>query len=234
MYLGLFMLIFLPMSAIYGQAYQYPILPGTEKWSTLDNHQAMVDACQIPIDILQKMTTKDLVETCVNYPLKTDLYSYSTIKEGIEKVASKFNGFKDLFKREDNYTYLFDFLGKSRTTIVKEIDSEMGNIEKGEIIYNISLVETLLSFDDILQHSNGKQKNALIELSRELLDFKMNSNGKFSNYSITSSALLLGIALQKVSPNTSISRNMEKFLAGKMMLDETILQEMNQMYKNSK
>ena len=51
------------------KGYRYPIIPGTESWNALRNHQQMVDACQIPEDVISKMTTSELNETIIAYPL---------------------------------------------------------------------------------------------------------------------------------------------------------------------
>lgn len=42
--------------------WDYPVKPGTEEWNQLSNHQEMIDICQIPIDILQNISTKDLLK----------------------------------------------------------------------------------------------------------------------------------------------------------------------------
>lgn len=50
-------------------AYNYPIKPGTSEWKTLTSHDQMQRVCQIPDATLKSMSTTDLIETCLNYPL---------------------------------------------------------------------------------------------------------------------------------------------------------------------
>lgn len=83
------------------KGYRYPIIPGTESWNTLRNHQEMVDACQIPEDIISEMTTSELIETIIAYPLYTDMYAYDNWDNGFEIVKQHFNGFDELESRKD-------------------------------------------------------------------------------------------------------------------------------------
>lgn len=43
------------------ESYQYPVVPGMEEWAKLGSLQEMAEACQIPEEILSKMTTEALV-----------------------------------------------------------------------------------------------------------------------------------------------------------------------------
>jgi len=95
-----FFTILLYPIVMFGQTWDYPIKPGTEKWKNLTTSQAMIDVCQIPEDILQNMNTVDLIQTCLNYPLKGNVYAYANVKDGIEHISLQFNGFKELLLRK--------------------------------------------------------------------------------------------------------------------------------------
>lgn len=83
------------------KGYRYPIIPGTESWNALRNHQEMVDVCQIPEDVISEMTTSELIETIIAYPLYTDMYAYDNWDDGFEIVKQHFNGFDELESRKD-------------------------------------------------------------------------------------------------------------------------------------
>ncbi|MFZ3101985.1 MAG: hypothetical protein WA113_07270 [Desulfitobacteriaceae bacterium] len=87
-------------------SYQYPVKGGTEEWKKLNSHAEMLDVVQIPENILKKMTTAELVETVLNYPLYGDMYSYDTFQQGIESIIIQFNGLSELLKRDDAGTVL--------------------------------------------------------------------------------------------------------------------------------
>lgn len=81
--------------------YQYPVTPEMEEWKTFQSLDEMIDACQIPNDILRHMSTENLIESVLDYPLAINLFAYDTPKEGIEKLSSYFNGLQELKIRDD-------------------------------------------------------------------------------------------------------------------------------------
>lgn len=201
--------------------WDYPVKPGTEEWNQLSNHQEMIDICQIPIDILQNISTKDLLEICLNYPLKIDLYAYSTLEEGIRRTSSHFNGFKEFLQRKDNFSSLYAYMKESKFN--ETVESKKSVLEKGEAIVMNSIVETFLSFNDVLQNSDQKQQDELIALSANRLRYKTQNKDKFSNYATTSSALLLGKLLQKSAKSFSIPQEVDSFLKNETTVNEEII-----------
>lgn len=88
--------------------YEYPAQPGTEEWSALNGRIEMAEACQIPEEILENMTTEALVYTVLNYPLMIDIYAYDFYSEegdsyllAMESIATEFNGLQELKQRTD-------------------------------------------------------------------------------------------------------------------------------------
>lgn len=88
--------------------YEYPAQPGTEEWSALDGRSEKAEACQIPEEILENMTTEALVYTVLNYPFMIDIYAYNYYSEegdsyllAMESIATEFNGLQELKQRPD-------------------------------------------------------------------------------------------------------------------------------------
>ena len=52
--------------------WDYPVKPGMEEWRQLQSHTEMVSVCQIPEEILSSLSTEDLAELCLRYPMYTD------------------------------------------------------------------------------------------------------------------------------------------------------------------
>ncbi len=71
-------LLFLSISTFAQQQtntpYDFPVKPGSEQWAAFTTGQQMVDACQIPEDVLSQLSTEALAETCMNYPLYSNIY----------------------------------------------------------------------------------------------------------------------------------------------------------------
>lgn len=87
-------------------AYMFPITPNSEEWNTLGTAEEMREATQIPKGLLKMMSTEELIVMIENYPLLCDLYAYSSLQEGYERVKAQFNGIEELLSRQDSYSEL--------------------------------------------------------------------------------------------------------------------------------
>ena len=98
------------------EPYQYPVVPGTEEWDEFKSLQEMIDASQIPEDILKNMTTKALVESVINYPLAINICAYADLgaghMEGLKNVSEYFNGLPELYSRADAIEELDKFTSR--------------------------------------------------------------------------------------------------------------------------
>ena len=77
--------------------YKFPLKPGDEGWKSLKTHVEKVNVIQIPDSILVSLTTGDLIQTCMNYPLFIDMFAFNSSQYGFNKIMNDFNGFKELF-----------------------------------------------------------------------------------------------------------------------------------------
>ncbi len=71
--------------------YDYPVRPGMDEWGTLGS-SAKYDVCQIPEDILKKMTTRALVETVLDYPRLLIYTAHNDMQMGFDMLVENFNG----------------------------------------------------------------------------------------------------------------------------------------------
>jgi hypothetical protein len=193
----------------------------------------MLNVCQIPENVLQNMSTEDLIQTCLNYPLKLDVYAYSNFKNGIEQVSLQFNGFAELLSRTDNFQKLRSKLEQSRLNLNTNLASQKSMAEKGKIVLDFSLIETFLFFDAVLSNSNYSQKRQLAEITKEILVYKLQNSDKFGNLSVTSSTFLLGKTLQKMNKFSNISQNALKFLNNNVVVNNDVVEEIVQTFNNA-
>lgn len=82
------------------EGYYYPALPLMSTWP-YGNHQTMINACQIPEDILKDMPTDLLVQTVMAYPLWGDVLAYDSREMAYGLIKGSFNGLRELYSRED-------------------------------------------------------------------------------------------------------------------------------------
>lgn len=92
--------------------YDFPVKPGMEEWKNFETGEEMLDACQIPEEILKNMTTQALAETCMNYPLYINYLAHNDERMGIKLMINSFNGLRELSKREDGAKELINLYNK--------------------------------------------------------------------------------------------------------------------------
>lgn len=109
--------------------YNYPIVPGTEEWTKLTTHQAMIDAVQIPQDILDKMTTDELATAVLDNPMIIDIYAYYTLEDGFNKgydvLCQELNCVRELSKRSNAMSCLTTELNNINSTVTLQKSPEI-------------------------------------------------------------------------------------------------------------
>lgn len=83
------------------EKYEFPIKTETQEWKQLQSLEEKLECTQIPIKILDKMTTRALLETWLEYPLSVNVFAYENTQIGLKRVSEQFNGLKVLLQRED-------------------------------------------------------------------------------------------------------------------------------------
>ena len=61
----------------------------------------MREVSQIPADILETVSTDELVLYCMNYNLFIDFMLFDTMQDGMENIRSDYNGIRELMTRPD-------------------------------------------------------------------------------------------------------------------------------------
>lgn len=136
--------------------YNFPIRPGSETWKKFTTHEQMLEATKIPPAVLSNLTTAALVETCFEYPLLSDMAAFNSLQQGLEAVASRFNGLQELLTRRDASAQL---LRKYRQLISTDVNALPSLIKKGQLSFHLAVVELLLSQRQVL--ANLDRRTAL-------------------------------------------------------------------------
>ena len=89
--------------------------PDDPEWDTFTTVAERRNACHVPLEELQAMTTEALVDTILNYPLLIDIYAYDDLETGIAAVSKYFGGIEELMRRNDAVEILSTNL-ENRTT----------------------------------------------------------------------------------------------------------------------
>lgn len=112
--------------AFTSQTFSFDSVTKPEIWKTFQTLEEMQSACQIPDDVLPNLSTEELVQICMDYPLFGNFSAYNDELVGIKKVMDGFNGFTELKKRIDAAEKLLDLY---ENVNVATLNSDKENIE---------------------------------------------------------------------------------------------------------
>lgn len=76
----------------------YPMRPGVAGWADVEDQYAAV---QIPEEIYKKMSTQILLDSCLNFPLRSSIYFLNTCEEGFDYIVKHFGAMQELLSRAD-------------------------------------------------------------------------------------------------------------------------------------
>ncbi len=160
---GVLLLVTLAPVSLYGQPptgpYIYPVRPGMSEWKALVAHDEMQRVCQIPDATLKSLSTNDLIETCLDYPLYRDMFAYDFFQKGFESVVNHFNGLQELLRRDDASQLLQSKFNKMDPAA---FDQAWSIEKKGRYGRNFYAIELLLSQPQILCKLRKDQRLALL------------------------------------------------------------------------
>jgi hypothetical protein len=183
--------------------YDFPIKGGTPEWKALKTHDEMLNALQIPENIFKNMTTEDLAQTCLNYPLFPDIWAFDGLQYGFEQVKNGFNGLQELFKRKSAGQVLIKKYNEMDPT---SFNKNWTPIEKGKFATEFSKIEIILAQNDILKNLlENDLKLLLKEALKKNNSMSLNSN-IFDIKSIEPNTFLMGKILLKAQDNNFVLR----------------------------
>jgi hypothetical protein len=177
-------------------SYNFPIKPGTDEWADLGDNIAMINACQIPEDILTDMSTKGLVRTVLEYPLFFDVWAHNFVQDGFDSVAGNFNGIRELLSRKDSGIELMDVYGDKDPAAFQENWTDIQKVQYG---MSFSDIEVLLAQDQVLTSLSQVQCSHLLEDTLDKYNVKIQNPEYYGIFGTNCSLFLMGRILQRLN-----------------------------------
>lgn len=79
----------------------YAVTSASPEWKTFKASRQMEDACRIGDATIDEMSTEQLVEAVVTFPLLIDLYAYNDLDYALDRLAQKSDAYRELRQRDD-------------------------------------------------------------------------------------------------------------------------------------
>lgn len=139
--------------------WDYPINPDIEEWKNFKSYDEQLKAYDIPPEIIKKISTAELVKTCLAYPEWRLINAYTDRQKGLANVMNLFNGFHELFTRNDAAKELIKVYVKMDPLI---IDRSWTPLQKGTYSFQFTCIEMLLSHNAIIRQLDEPDTRILL------------------------------------------------------------------------
>lgn len=143
-------------------------------WYSISDHELRIEATQIPINLLNQMTTDQLVNAVLHYPLMMDLLHFDSYRDGFEVVKNNFNGLQELLMREDGAQKLYERYQQTPIATYSAKNTEMGHMN--EIIMHPWYLEIVLAQLEALEQFSDTELNDIAAEAEEKLELKNSSD----------------------------------------------------------
>jgi len=175
-------------------SFEYPINSDSSEWAQYETHDEMLAACTVPDEMLVEMSTEDLINIVLKYPLLCDIFAYDSYKEGLFELAVNFNGLRELLNRENGAELLLERYANyeisTQESISQVIPDEIINEETEQVdevlnqileddetvqaleeefneVSGVQLLEMLLTSDEILSDLDADKQEEFSEIAYE-------------------------------------------------------------------
>lgn len=161
---------------LYSQSkWEYPVKLGTPEWKSLKSMKEVYDVQQIPVEILSKMTTKEVFIAWIELPGRLEALAYNTMQKGFDITIKRYNVLSELLKRPDVGTLVLDYY---LTLNPSDLKNKTTNIEKGSFITDNGFIEFLLSQPEVLKTIPKNKVNSIFKKISKNLDEKLKFEDK--------------------------------------------------------
>jgi hypothetical protein len=153
-------------------AWNYPTRPGTEEWNKLTSLGEMIAVCQVPEDVLAKMSTKGLVETAINYPLIGNIIFFNDKQGAINDILKQSNAIQALLQRPDAGT---EMLARYRTMETSPSTEGWTDYDRHFYPLKFTGIEFFMVQEQILAQYTPEQRTEIIEIAKATFQAKKKS-----------------------------------------------------------
>jgi hypothetical protein len=131
--------------------YSYPAVPGTDEWAAFKTGEEMMEACQIPVDMLKNMSTHGIIQSILEHPLLSGIVHRFQYRTDFDSFVSGNHAYEELKARKDAGTCLLE-----RLTLVDPVipDAEFDEPH---------VLEIILSQAVFLSRLNDSEKRTVVK-----------------------------------------------------------------------
>lgn len=190
------LILFIPIiafSQVEKPKWDYPVKPGSKEWLKIADFEKRLALLDIPENILQKISTEELVNSCLSYPEFGLIYTRNDLQSGYDYIRSMFNGFRELETRPDAGKVLMKIYAGYKPD---GFDLNSSDLEIGRFVFKFNYIEILLAQTEIQNKLSTDDLKELMMLCSQKYKVKKGLQKYYGGIGLETTALI--IARQQV------------------------------------
>ena len=186
----------------------------------MESGQERLKASQIPISVLNGISSLELAKLCMKYPLFYKYTAYDDEIEGIKRVIEGFNEIKEFGSRKDGTMALMTIYSQM------QVQTDEGYMEKGSYnsVLNFEYIELLLSTDIFQRQLNVIEQQKLKGITLSKYAEKLKYIRIYGGNALKRSLLLSSILTNKIKPNNKDVELLNEFIQNYELIDNRQLE----------
>ena len=172
--LKLFVIFLLSWNFIQAQDSKKYVYPNFGEWKQMKTHQEKINLFLIPKDKLASMTSPELLQAYVDYPLLFDFYAYNDMEQGWRSMSKQCNSLAELLLRKDCAITLLDYYSKNG---LPDVESSS---KSAKSYFKIRAIEIALGSKESMQYMNTEDGKKVVKAMLNVLKYKQKDTNSYS------------------------------------------------------
>ena len=187
--------------------WNFPIKPGSKEWLNIPEYEQRFTLLNIPENTLQKISTGELVKSCLSYPAFCLVYTRNDLLSGYNYIRTMFNGFRELETRPDAGKELMKVYAGY---IPDGFDLSSSDLEIGRFMFKFNYLELLLAQPGIQNKLNTGDLKELMTMCSQKYKEKKALQKYYGGIGLETTVLIIARQQEKKLVNVKIKYGDQK------------------------
>ena len=156
-------------SGFINAVYKYPHFVCTDSTDCFQKHK---ESLLLPEQYLECSSTDSLSRTCLDYPLLGIIWAYNSLQQGFDYILEMFNGFDELFDRDDANSELIKLYQQMDPDSVSSISEP---VDRGEFMAQFTFIEITIAQYQLINKLTREEVTILLSACLEKYYWKSDS-----------------------------------------------------------
>ena len=198
-------------------AFSYDSVTVPSVWSTFGTFNEMMNACQIPDDVLKELPTDTLVALCVYHPLANTYLYHDNPMNGLRLFLDGFNGFEELKQRADCAEKIMDYYELIELSYSTEPTANKYSKHRLDMRpLQVAFIELLIASKEVPELYDAQNIGRLEQIANVKYEQKLQSNLYKTSFALSKS-LLIGAQMKVTRSGVSNDKLAEFIDCGGML-----------------